>query len=302
MCACIQRVVFVIQKSIRTYFEYLPSGPEEGIWTFHVAALGHTRIPAGKPYPPPEHPEGRTFTWERGRVLPAFQLLAISAGRGRLESQAETRILSAGSVFLLPPGLWHRYRPDPTTGWTEDWVELRGPAIDAWLSAGLLDVGPVRLPKKSPLWRWFQELHGICHERAPGYRAVAAGLAMAALASVISHHTASARPKKRGLPGWTRRARELLMEGRDVRNIAHTLGVSYPTFYRKFKDTTGLCPKQYAREIRLARAEDMLARTALSVKEVAAKLGYHSGSHLSLEFKRLRGSAPSKWRKGSSLS
>jgi len=118
---------------------------------------------------------------------------------------------------------------------------------------------------------------------------------MTLLASVVSQSLASARTNKPALPDLARQARELLMQGRDVKSIARALGVSYLTLYRKFKQATGLAPKEYAKEIRLARAEDLLACGDLSVKEIAGRLGYHSASHLSLEFKKARGKPPSQW-------
>lgn len=212
-----------------------------------------------------------------------------------LESRGGSKRLSARSVFLLPPGHWHRYRPDAATGWTEDWVEMRGPAVEAWLGNGVLDVAPVRVARRAAFWRRFAELHRVCLAHEPGYRAIASGLAMTLVASAVSRSLSPARANKPGPPDLARQARELLMEGRDVRGVARALGVSYLTLYRKFKRATGLSPKGYAREIRLARAEDLLAGTGLSVKEIAARLGYHSASHLSLEFKKARGSAPSFW-------
>lgn len=198
-------------------------------------------------------------------------------------------------MFLLPPGYWHRYRPDPETGWTEDWLELRGPTLDAWLGNGILDIPPVQVRRSSAFWMRFTELHDICLAHPLGYRAIAAGLAMTLLASVVSQSLSSARANKPDLPDLARQARELLMRGISVKSVAQKLGVSYLTLYRKFKQATGLAPKEYAREIRLARAEDLLAGTALSVKEIAGKLGYHSASHLSLEFKKARGRSPSQW-------
>lgn len=118
---------------------------------------------------------------------------------------------------------------------------------------------------------------------------------MTLLASVVSQSLSSARTNKADLPDLARKARELLMQGLDVKSVANTLGVSYLTLYRKFKQATGLAPKEYAREIRLARAEDLLAGTDLSVKEIAGRLGYYSASHLSLEFKNARGKPPSQW-------
>jgi len=222
-------------------------------------------------------------------------MVAISQGRGRLESRSGGTSLTAGSVFLLPPGYWHRYRPDPETGWTEDWLELRGPTLDAWLENGVLDVARVHVNRRVAFWRRFTELHNVCLTHELGYRAIASGLAMTLLASVVSQSLSSARANKPDLPELARQARELLRQGRDVKSVAQTLGVSYLTLYRKFKQATGLAPKEYAREIRLARAEDLLAGTDLSVKEIAGRLGYYSASHLSLEFKKARGKSPSQW-------
>ncbi|MFZ4779663.1 MAG: helix-turn-helix domain-containing protein [Terrimicrobiaceae bacterium] len=118
---------------------------------------------------------------------------------------------------------------------------------------------------------------------------------MTLLASAVSQRLTSTRANKPDLPDLARQARQLLMQGRDVKGVAQALGVSYLTLYRKFKQASGLGPKEYAREIRLSRAEDLLASTDLSVKEIAGRLGYHSASHLSLEFKKARGKSPSQW-------
>jgi len=282
-----------IHKSIRNYFEYFPAGPREWAWTFCVSSVGHAHIPPRHSYPLSRHPEGHSFTWEHGRTLSAFQLVAISQGCGSLEFRSGKRKLEAGSVFLLPPGCWHRYRPDPDTGWTEDWIELRGPTLEAWLKSGILDVGPVKMGRESEFWRWFADIHAVCLAHRQGFRATVAGLAMAMLANVIAESEATAEAPD--LTDTARQARELLLAGHDVNSVARKLGVSYPTLYRHFKKATGLGPKEYAREIRLARAEDLISGTVLSIKEIAGLLGFYSASHLSLEFKKAKGVAPAHW-------
>ena len=172
---------------------------------------------------------------------------------------------------------------------------MRGPTLDAWLGNGILDVAPVHVNRRAAFWRRFTELHNVCLAHPLGYRAIASGLAMTLLASVVSQSLSSARTNKPGLPDLARQARELLIQGRDVKCVAQSLGVGYLTLYRKFKQATGLAPKEYAREIRLARAEDLLTGSDLSVKEIAGRLGYYSASHLSLEFKKARGKSPSQW-------
>ena len=285
-----------MQISIKSYFEYFPAGPREEAWTFHVSSVGHACIGAGRPYPPPRHPEDRAFTWDRGRVLSALQLVAISKGHGKIEWGTGSKEINAGEVLLLQPGVWHRYRPDPESGWTEDWVELRGSAMEAWGHAGLLDVSTVCLRSNRAFWERFADLHRVCATRPLGYRGIAAGVAMTLLAEVVSAAEQASGPKKGALPELVRGARNLLLDGTEVREVASRLGVSYPTLYRQFKQATGLTPKDYASQVRRARVEDLLAGTDLSVKEVAARLGYHSASHLSLEFKNAHGMSPSRWR------
>jgi len=82
----------------------------------------------------------------------------------------------------------------------------------------------------------------------------------------------------------------------EVEEVARRLGVSYQSLYRQFKQTTGISPKDFANQVRRARAEELLAGTNLRVKEIAARLGYHSASHFSLEFKSIHGISPSLWK------
>jgi len=284
-----------MQKTIKEFFEYLPAGPHETAWTFCVSALGHTVIRPGQGYPPARHPKDHAFTWQRGRALAAVQIVAITSGRGRIEWKNGECQLNHGDVFILQPGVWHRYRPELRSGWTEDWVELRGATVDSWTGSGLLDVRPVGMSSDPAFWRWFADLHRVCLAKNQGYRAVAAGLGAALLGAVLAQGNVSADSANVLVSDLVRRARKLLTEGRAVNQVVRELAVSYPTLHRHFKRSTGLSPKDYACQVRLARAEDFLAGSKLSVKEIAAQLGYHSASHFSLDFKRQRGVAPSLW-------
>lgn len=115
-----QRPSCEIQISIKSYFDYFPAGPHEEAWTVHVSSVGHACIKAGHPYPPPKHPHDRDFTWDRGRVLSALQLVAVSKGHGIFEWRTGATEIHAGDVLVLQPGVWHRYRPAAESGWTED--------------------------------------------------------------------------------------------------------------------------------------------------------------------------------------
>ncbi len=79
----------------------------------------------------------------------------------------------------------------------------------------------------------------------------------------------------------------------DVATIAKSVGVSVSTLHHIFKDTTGLSPIQYIKEMRLHRARLLMVAEGLGAGEAAYRVGYGSQSQFSREFKRLFGLSPS---------
>ena len=81
-----------------------------------------------------------------------------------------------------------------------------------------------------------------------------------------------------------------------MQELARELNVGYSHFRQAFKERTGLSPKQYQTRTRIRKAQDFLANTSKSVKEIAEILGFDSPFHLSNQFKAHLGTAPQKWR------
>jgi AraC family transcriptional regulator len=74
-------------------------------------------------------------------------------------------------------------------------------------------------------------------------------------------------------------------------------GVSRFHFCRAFKESTGLSPHAWLRQLRLEQAMQMLRETDASVVTVAAALGYASQTAFAAAFKRLTGDTPTDWRR-----
>ena len=83
----------------------------------------------------------------------------------------------------------------------------------------------------------------------------------------------------------------------DMRQIARELSVSYSYLRQHFRAQTGLSLKQYQLQVRLQRAQDLLANTDRPIKEVADMLGFDSAYHLSAQFKLRTGRSPRFWRR-----
>ena len=57
------------------YFRYIPVRQRDIQWGLYVTGAGCTAVPSGTRYPPAVHPRLYDFTWEKGRVLPEYQII-----------------------------------------------------------------------------------------------------------------------------------------------------------------------------------------------------------------------------------
>lgn len=286
------------------YAHYLPPGNSPSIWGADILGAGFASIRPGQPYPPKGHPPDHYFEWEHGRALSEFQLLFISHGAGALETAhatGESLRLAAPTLFLLFPGVWHRYRPDRETGWREHWVSFDGPAPRALWEAG--EIGPDRpihaVGHSERLLAQLELIHDEARAEALGFRSVAATAIMQILALAISLPERNLE-ETQPLRGIVRQACFLLRDRSDrtvsPAALAEELGVGYSYFRRLFKRYTGMSAKRYHAQLRLERCKRLLQRTAQSVGEIADALGFDSPFHLSHWFKAETGASPREWR------
>jgi transcriptional regulator GlxA family with amidase domain len=81
-----------------------------------------------------------------------------------------------------------------------------------------------------------------------------------------------------------------------VATLAAKASVSPSHFFALFKRRIGLAPMDYFTRLRMGRACQLLETTSLSVKEVAAELGYEDPFYFSRVFKSVNQLAPSDYR------
>jgi AraC-like DNA-binding protein len=78
-------------------------------------------------------------------------------------------------------------------------------------------------------------------------------------------------------------------------DMARRVGLSPWYFTHLFKTETSKSPMRYRQELRMQQAEELCAKTLLSLKEVVFALGLKDRSHFSREFKRLHGMTPKEF-------
>lgn len=285
------------------YQRYLASTPEAEAWGVAVAAGGRQAIAPGEAYPPPHHPADHMFRWENGRVLGACQIVFITAGRGRFESRETGLVdIAAGTAFVILPGIWHRYAPDPATGWTEQWIELQGSTVRRLITQGVLDPQRAVVPvgRALEVERLMETVHArLLHKTATGLdpERAAVGLQVLAIMAGTPREGATARPHAAVITRAERRLAGSVDRPPDMPALARELGLAYSLFRREFKRHTGLAPYQYLQQLRLEKARRLIGNTDESLKVIAERLGFASAYHLSAAFKGRYGEAPAHWRR-----
>jgi AraC-like DNA-binding protein len=78
--------------------------------------------------------------------------------------------------------------------------------------------------------------------------------------------------------------------------LAGVAGVSIHHFARGFKQSAGVTPHHYLTRKRVERAQDLLARTELSLSEIALAVGFSDQSHLARHFRQMLGVTPGQFR------
>jgi AraC-like DNA-binding protein len=79
--------------------------------------------------------------------------------------------------------------------------------------------------------------------------------------------------------------------------VAHHSGLSATYLVRTLKQTTGEGFVGHVRRCRLTAARHLLDHTVLTIKEIAAKVGYGTPRQLERDFKRLHGVTPNAYRR-----
>lgn len=286
---------------LEDHFRYLPVLARQRQWGLFLVDCGYTEIKPGAPYPPGGHPAAYDFTFEKGRILHDFHVVYITHGQGVFEAKGcRRKTIEAGDVMVLFPGVWHRYKPDPKTGWKEQWVGFNGAQAEQVMR-------PPFFNPKTPVLRIGvdervrQRFISLVNDiaRDPAGTPFSSAARTLEILGLIQERSQNISSHVR-IAGFVREAQNhILREAAtpvDFKTLAHSLGVSYTTFRRVFKQQTGLSPALFQNEIRMNRAQALLAATDLSVSEIAERCGFETIHYFSRHFTQKIGLTPSAYR------
>jgi AraC family transcriptional regulator len=203
--------------------------------------------------------------------------------------------LDRNTLVFTPAGHIHRNSFDDAGGRCL-LVELTSSWSAHLAAAGLGGVGPIvaREPELTRIGiQLYQEFR--CPDRASSL--AVEGLTLELLAAFARRrglHQVNA------LPGWLRRARDLLhdrlMERLTLAELAGEVGVHPIHLLRAFRRRYRCSPAEYQRNLRVEHASRLLATTQRPLAEVAQATGFADQPHFSRVFKERTGLTPGQFR------
>jgi AraC-like DNA-binding protein len=289
---------------MNNYFKYLPTSDQDASWGLYVLNVGYNRIGPAAQYPSAGHPSDHQFSWDKGRILEEFQLIYITRGEGLFESKncKPTRI-KEGTVILLFPQEWHRFKPDKNTGWDEFWVGFTGDIIHNIARNNFVLPNQSILPIgiHEHLIGLFTDIIEKTRQEQPGYQPLVAGMVLHLLGDIYSRKKQEQLREQDISEAIINKAKALLRsnvkEPISIEEIAAELQVSYSWLRKAFKSSSGIAPLQYLIQLKMERARGLLSGTKKPIKEIAVELGFESSFYFSRLFKRKTNYSPEAYRK-----
>ncbi|MBI5384332.1 MAG: AraC family transcriptional regulator [Verrucomicrobia bacterium] len=239
---------------------------------------------------------------ERAAGVDQAIFIYCTQGAGWCEMAGQRKDVRAGDLLVVPPDTPHLYGADEKKPWTLAWFHVTGDHVLPLLAElGVSREAPALYLGEDPqLLALFEEaLDVLEHGYAPAQLLYAART-LAHLAGAMIWHR---RGHWRGEPD----ARQRIAQSIDYmkQHLAQPLRVSAlaamahlsPSHYSAlFRAQTGYSPIDYLIRLRMHLACQLLDTTALSVKDIAARLGYDDQLYFSRVFKAVNEVAPSDYR------
>ena len=226
----------------------------------------------------------------------------ITAGKGTLHVQGKTYAVQAGDLFYLPKNVVLTYAADPADPYTYYWVGFDGAsAADIIGKIGVSAAAPVKRFDDARI----AETCAQMVQHLPQNNSVSFADGMSAfyrlLAVLFSHNKENYSKSQDASTEYVNKAllfiRNRFAEDINVTAVAEAVGLGRNHFSTLFHKHVGIAPVEYLMRYRIGQAQKML-KQGMSVTDTAISCGFNSPANFSVQFKRITGTTPVKYKNG----
>lgn len=238
------------------------------------------------------------YSWGPG-VRDQYLIHYIIAGKGTYHVHDAQFTLNAGDLFLACPDERIFYQADMNTPWEYCWVGFRGSEAPTLLEQ--TGLGGENLILRNTSENVYGQMMRIYHSQGslPHQAAFMTGALYQLFAALMEEHHPAARDGDDCVQRACAYIADHLALPITVEDVAAHVGLSRSRLYRIFMARLHLSPVQVLTQERIRLACALLRRGDLSVKAVAASVGFENQLYFSRRFHELMGCTPTDFARKS---
>jgi AraC family transcriptional regulator of arabinose operon len=250
------------------------------------------------------YPKAHQHGVKRPRGLDECILIFCTKGKGWTEIDGRRFTVAAGEVLFIPANKPHAYGADDHDPWSIHWAHCAGTAAASYASLLPAHEYVLAIPSTDAkeIARLFRESYRLASTGLTERTVLLVSHALRYVLGLLFFQTG------RSSGGASRIVAHDLMKSIEFMraNVARSLtlqelsrhaGLSPTRYSALFREQTGSSPVDHHIRLRMQAACHYLDTTALSVKEVAAKLGYDDPYYFSRIFQKILGCSPLAYRR-----
>lgn len=225
------------------------------------------------------------------------------AGNGFYRCGGQSWRIEPGDLVYCWPRSHHGYGADPADPWTIYWMHCSGPRLHLYermlrLTAQqpLLHLGihPELIYLFQLLLRIFQPVP----QAAQWLAMQSCAQNILSLASVLPRHPAGGGERLLAIQRVIAFMEQHLHEGLTLADLSRRFGTSPAHFCKVFHKHTGDPPQRYFHRMQMRHACLLLGSSGVTVRHVAAQLGFADAYYFSRLFKKFIGLSPQNYQRG----
>lgn len=224
-------------------------------------------------------------------------------GKGWCEIEGRRWIVPPQTVLLIPAGVPHCYGAVDRDPWSIHWIHFTGRSAGDYLKLlGASGEMPIfHLPCSDEILSAFEAAYQLMNGVHAHSFLVAASGVLARLLTMANLARHSVNPRshtaEKNLKNTEIFMRENVGGRYSLQHFAQLAHMSPHHYCSLFKTRYGFSPIEYFNRLKINKARDLLARTALQVRQISRQLGFDDPYYFSRLFRKVVGVSPSDYRK-----